>query len=274
MKVAFILRGGISKVQSRLSFPSSINSADVPFVNFLACSKSINQHIFDANPGVDFDVYLQSWNPELKEALIEIYNPRSHHFSFNSQYENEIRIRCKESLRNEPIKISNFRERIRSLTPGEYTRSNDYSGISQALAIHLGIQLVEKSVEQYDFVILYRPDLLLVKDICLNNYNSNVISVNNYDNCLGDFHWIFKPDYLLSFSRLWESTKIGNYHETHFWIKRYFDFFLKIPYEMDRIIAGKDQEVLRQIKATHISFEEARRFGVTRKEFDSYTITS
>ena len=58
-KVAFILRGAIAMSNKK-------------YVYYPAAQKSIQKHIFDCNPDYNFDTYIQSWNIDLKQELLDL----------------------------------------------------------------------------------------------------------------------------------------------------------------------------------------------------------
>lgn len=106
---------------------------------------------------------------------------------------------------------------------------------------------MEDSQLNYDLVIIYRPDILLLKDINLKNYDSQKIYVNRFLDCQGDFHFIMNITNAKIFKNLYNSLDNGNCHETHFWIKNYVTKFMNRLLIEDEIVAGIDQEVLRKI---------------------------
>ena len=50
--------------------------------------------------------------------------------------------------------------------------------LSQSLNTKFGIELIEKQNINYDYVIIYRIDLLIWKDIVLSEYDFNKIYFN------------------------------------------------------------------------------------------------
>jgi hypothetical protein len=100
----------------------------------------------------------------------------------------------------------------------------------------------------YDKVIIYRPDLILIKDLNLNKYDNDKIYVNKHGNCQGDFHFIMNSYNVKNFKYLYDSIYNGNQHKTHFWIKNYINNFMQKEVIEDDIVAGIDQEVIRKVQ--------------------------
>ena len=131
---------------------------------------------------------------------------------------------------------------------------NNFSGVSQALAIKKTIELKEEYEKEqnikYDIVILYRYDVLLWKNMILNEYESifdNDIYVNAHSDCNGDFHFVMNNNNSYEFKYLYDSIKLGNACIMHYWIKNYVLNFMKKTIIMDKIVPGKNQEVIRKI---------------------------
>jgi uncharacterized protein YfdQ (DUF2303 family) len=100
-------------------------------------------------------------------------------------------------------------------------------------------------------VILYRYDVLLWKDILLDDYNlnSNNIYVNAHSQCNGDFHFMMSNNNSIIFKDLFDSPlKNNNFHKIHHWIKKYITNICNKNLIIDKIIPGKHQETIRKIK--------------------------
>jgi hypothetical protein len=111
------------------------------------------------------------------------------------------------------------------------------------------IQLMENNQSEYDLVMIYRPDILLLKDINFKNYDPQKIYVNAHADSQGDFHFIMNVFNAKEFKNLYNSLDQGNAHRVHFWIKNYVNNFMHQQLLEDGIIAGCDQEVLRKLSA-------------------------
>jgi hypothetical protein len=149
----------------------------------------------------------------------------------------------------------------------------DFAGISQALAIKKGIELAIQSEDlnnPYDAFFIYRPDLVLFKDIHFINYRMDQITCNNFRGELGDFHFFVPRKYVEVFKNLYDSPRLGNYHDVHQWIGRYVKELMGIPYGSDDIIAGRDQEVVRKIRHSSIAYDQISTYGMTPIEWDEY----
>lgn len=222
MRVCFLLRGGISKK----NVPHQMN-----YVNFRACFNSIQKYIVDVNKNCTFDFFIHCWSKDLSLDLISLYQPKKYQFEDNNLYSNTIR-----SIQNKY----------------HLTDQQSYNQISSSLSLKKSIELMESySAENkivYDYVIIYRPDILIWKEMDLSIYSRDIIYVNKWYDAIGDFHFVMNMDHANKFKNLFDSCSEGNNKPmVHVWIKNYIVNYLKIQLEEDNIRAGFDQEVLRQL---------------------------
>lgn len=248
MKVAFCLRGAMSKVGGPFSYSNDLY-IDRPYVNYISCFESIKKHIIEVNPKHCFDFYIHSWNPDLQDKLISLYQPKKSSFENNALFNADILARCR--------------------VPG------DFGGVSQALSIQRVVNLLDVFYD-YDLVIIYRPDVILWKDMILEKYDPQTIYVNGSENPdhIGDFHMIMNLDNARQFRHLYDSTVEGNPHQSHFWTRNYVVNFMKQSLLMDDIIAGWNQEVLRKINAVvksgRIDIPQLETYGLQQEEILQY----
>lgn len=273
-KAALVLRGGVSRISGRLLNPQEVSSSNARYINFKACAKSIKQNIIEANPDFDFDVFIQSWNPDLEVELSRIYLPMVKSFESNDKYAPLLHHLTTTSLKNQPRSLKDIIGRKLKASSIEYKKT--YAGISQALAMKKGVELVINSgkLSAYEHIILFRPDVVLLGAMNLVEYKDDSVYVNNYAESMGDFHWVFRPEKISLFSDLVGSIENGNFHQQHCWIRDYFIDRCAERYVQDKILAGKDEEVMRQVKFSNISFEALRNFGVTEAEYLEYDVIS
>src|SRR5271166_2844745 len=198
MKIAICLNGAMSKIGGPFNTQNSLYNSN-PYVNYNICYNSIKRHIVDANKDCMLDFFIHSWNIDLKNDLERIYTPKISLFENNTIYNEEISKKCKD-----------------------YT---DFGGISKSLSIQKSIQLLEQYQNihniTYDVVISYRPDLILIKDMNMSNYDTTKVSVNKHGECNGDFHFIMNSANISRFKWLYRSLDQGNEYKCHFWIKNY-----------------------------------------------------
>lgn len=243
MRVALCMRGAVSK-ESGAFFTSDQLYAHSNFVDYVACYRSIQRHILQANPNCTFDIFCQSWNPELEKELTDLYHPVKALFEDNRLYNEEISAKCKNA--------------------------HDFGGISQALAFEKSIQLEkdyaqEKNVS-YDLIILYRYDILLWKDIRLENYvDPDAVYVNAHPGGNGDFHFIMTQEMAYLFMNLYHSLDYGHRYAMHQWIQEYVIHFMKKKMIMDEIVPGLYQECIRKIQDFSI-----RPGHLSLAQFESY----
>ena len=100
----------------------------------------------------------------------------------------------------------------------------------------------------YDIVIVYRYDVLLWKDIILDDYKlDDFVYVNAWDgSCNADYHFIMSNKNSHKFKYLYDSIYFyQNYHKFHYWIQNYIVNVIKCNIKEDNIIAGQHQEHMR-----------------------------
>lgn len=255
-KVAFLLRGAISKTTGALIGPDSLYSC-ANYVNYKSCYISIKKHIIDVNPDYEFDFFIQSWNKDLQIELSSIYNPVDYIFENNDDYKSNI---C------EMLKKSD-------------TDLNYYSNASQLLSIKIVCNLVEnyiiKNKKNYDIFIIYRPDLLLWKNMYLNLYDTSKIYCNNHiESNGGDFHFIMSYKNLLQFKNIYDKISYNLKPIHHKIIPEYIQTYTDTILIPDDIRAGFDQEVIRKlnsIKTRAPNFiQKLTEYGLSENEIDSY----
>lgn len=286
-KVALIFRGGISRESGRLLGSNSVSEGESKYVNFLACANSVKKNIIQENADFEFDVFFQSWNPDLKSKIQDIYNPLATNFENNSNFTDLITRLSFESQENaknvsQSKSPSAFNALAKALRLSNLLKipshnlvenfNETFAGISSALAVQKSIELFEANanVEEYKFAVLYRPDVVLLKPLNLQNYNPSKIYCNHFADRMGDFHWITSPQNLYHFKDLLPSIHQGNYYILHKWIRDYFDSQTQVEYVSDDLHAGKDEEVLRKAKVSGIPLGMLQEFGVTEEQYSRY----
>jgi hypothetical protein len=253
-KIALCLRGAIAKTSGIFLTANSLYR-EGNYINFKACYNSIVKHMIEPNKDCSFDTFIHSWNTDLQQDLCDLYHPKKFLFENNSVYNEEIS------------------KKILKLT--------DFSGLSFALSIKKAIQLSEEYQQEnnfkYDLVIIYRPDLILFKDINMTDYDVQKIysNGNSGEDPQGDFHFIMNPEFANQFKGLYDSNEKGNPHKAHFWIKNYINNYMHQELIADNIIAGTHQEVLRKIYvimvlSNKISMEKLLEYGLTESEILQY----
>jgi hypothetical protein len=261
MKCAICLRGAISKVTHRFMHPGELYNPG-EYVNYIAVYNSIVKHIVNANPDVQFDFFIQCWNVDLEEDLVKLYNPKGTLFEDNNIYRDEILLSLQKT--NRPIQ--------------------DFGTTSQLLAISKSIKLLKDYTEvnncTYNYVICYRPDVLLWKDMDLTTYDHNKIYVNAHPNAVGDFHFVMNLENAYEFSKIYDTTFYNNpvtNSYLHGKIKLYVQLFMHKELCIDGIVPGKDQEVLRKLKKAIIEkghkMDFFYEYGLTEGEIEMYTLS-
>lgn len=248
IKVALCIRGAVSRIGGASTKRGEIYRSDKGYVNYRAVAKSVEEHILKPNDHMEIDAFVHSWNRDLAADLEYLYRPVASLFEDNEMYADEILARCREP--------------------------KDFSGVSHALSCRRAIQLKEQYERDrgvhYDLVVLYRPDVLLWKDMQLDLYDvSQGVFVNEHPGGNGDFHFVMSSEDASLFKGLYDSPLQGNPQAMHGWIKNYVEKYMKCRVIVDGIVPGRDQEVLRPdkmrgdpIKIHKVGLETLSRYGV------------
>lgn len=247
-RVAFLIKGGVSR-RSGSTLATGTLYDNSPYVNYHATKRSIEQHIIAANPRYRFDFFLHGWNTDLEEQLVDLYQPKKSLFEDNNQYREII------TKKIQTTDTASFRQ------------------ASQFLSLRRGCSLIDST---YDLIIVYRFDLLLWKDINLDNYDPDALTVNNYEDCRGDFHIVTGFQNLLHLSLIYESIGSSNPPIGHEIIRTYARRITGIGIQVDDIVAGDNQEVTRKLRAIYeqgrIQSPILEKFGLTVDDILSYTV--
>jgi len=246
MKVAILLRGAISRKQGRFINTSDLCTGKNNYINFRACYNSIKKYILEPNSEkYIFNFFIHSWNPDLREELLELYNPVYSNFEYNTKYTEKI---------NKIIKSG-----------------DTFSTISTAISIEKGIELIEDSGEIYDYVIIYRPDVILWKPMILDRYNvSDTVYLNS--SAHSDFHFVMNYENMKKFKSLYEYLKIDAKMNACIYNFMAATFDKVSP---DDIKEGVHQEVLRKLYEysylpRHITEQTISELGLYMDEIKSY----
>lgn len=259
-KVAICMRGGVARHTGsyfnpgyRLKPGSLYDNSENPYVNVKVVFNSIKKHILNANPTYDFDFFLQCWNPDLQDLLVNLYQPKKYLFEDNNLYRDEINSKCDHPLQ--------------------------FGMISQSLSISKSIKLKETYEEEvgstYDIIIIYRYDVLLFKDIILDNYHlgkyvySNLVSrwysFLPYKSPVGDFHFIMTNKNSRRFKKIysWITTNKSYLSITpHGYLDNFISSIGLISKPDDIIGDGYHQDALRKFHVSRLKSLP----GITKKD--------
>ena len=261
-KVAICLRGAVSKLFRNLTDLKQLYNNEGNYVNYTACYKSITRHIVEANAEeYEVDFFTHCWNEDLKDSIINLYQPKRHLFESNGPYIEEIK--------------------QKGVVDTEFSNASQALSMKQALILKEEYEAMQGVT--YDIVILYRYDVLLWKDICLKTYDrldNGTIYVNGdqesgVGGCNGDFHFIMSNTMSYKFKYLYNSLDHSNECLQHCWMKRYITEYLRTEILADDILPGKYQEVLRKMRIFslwpgHIQLDMLYSYGFTLEELDCY----
>lgn len=250
-RAALCLRGAISKKSKRCDQAGEIYTDTSDYVKYTSVYTSIMRHIVLANPDYDIDIFIHCWNVELEKDLVSLYKPAKYLFEDNNAYADEIRSHC--------------------VVP------KDFGGISQSLSIRKVLDLQkdysDKEHINYDIIILFRPDVLIWRDMIFSKYDLDYFYTDGHENNNGDVFFVMSPEHAILFKDLYLSLKYGNKHAQHAWIKEYIIRYCNMLVRGDTLLPGKDYEVLRHIYQTslmhsHITYDTLREYDILPSDIE------
>lgn len=255
MNVAILFRGGISKKFGNYALRGSIDSKS-DFVNYDCAYNSFKKHILDVNKEHNIDIFIHTWHPELQDDLVKLYNPKKILVEENDLYADEITNKV------------NFSE----------ASDIAFAVVSQALSMkkvsNLVIEYSEENQINYDLVLIYRLDVLLVVDLIFNNYNSFYVTCNNWEDCLGEFHFVMNYQNMIQFCKVYDFFSPKLKPICHFYFKNYVRNYMGRKYVQDNIRSGIFQECVRKatslVSHKYIKPEDLTQYGVTYEELLTY----
>ena len=234
-KCAICLRGCIDKIKS--GHFSNIDKIykEGKYINIDSIFNSIKMHIINCNTEYDFDFFIHCWNPDIKDKLCNLYNPKD--YIFESQLP--------------------YKKVVKSAMDGQKL------GVSKSLNIM--IKFSERNNIKYDKVIVYRPDVILYKNMNLNFYRNDKIYCNH--SVREDFHFI------MNFNNAKKFKDVSKYKLSFY---NFTKKIMKNPLNADNIKCGIHQEVLRKIKFACIDRHNIDRtifykYGLEDEEIDLMT---
>ena len=255
-RVAFLIKGAVSKVTGKFDLPGQLYRAG-NYINYVAAFNSVVKHFVEPNPQYSFDFFIHSWNPDLQEQLNDLYKPVAYKFEDNNTYKDIIISKLDESG----------------------VSQSSFAIASHSLSIKIGCELIDDWVKthgiNYDLIILYRPDILIWKNVILDEYDSNCITLNNYQDYRGDFHFIMNYQNMLLFKDAWHSISANNPPLEHKLFPKYIQEIIRVPVRNDKIVAGEDQAPIRYIHTSMIAsgklkISDILHYGFTEEELNSY----
>ena len=239
-RAALVLSGAVCHMAdgifSKLSDSSLILENKTGYCDISVVSNSIKRHVFRANePRFDFDVFLFSWNVDLAQDLTALYEPNR---SLFMQFPRQIFVNL--SLHYD-------------IPPNELSR---HYAIQQSLKMCQAAE--ELNGKTYSIIVLMRLDVLLFKDVILDNYNPNEI----YNNCgasgNADFHFIMNSSNARQFSKLYDYLSHPMLQpltkRTHLGLHRKFAsiFMNNLTLTPDDLCPPQDLEVYRKVDALRL----------------------
>jgi len=231
LRVALCMRGGIASHEG-------LNGSEKNYVDYKKCYRSILKYIIEPNSdNYEFDFFCHCWSTELESEINNLYSPKMKLFEDNKIYYNDIN------------KVA------QNVSPSVEAKDNyeNFRVASAALSIKKSIELKEQyesdSNIKYDIVILYRYDVLLWKNMNLQNNNDldNNIYVDGHSESNGEFYWIMNNIMANTFKNLFNSAELGNNPRAHYWVKNYVINYIKKNIVMDNIIPASHIETFSKI---------------------------
>tara|TARA_Y100000385_G_C13100158_1_gene644010 strand:- start:3021 stop:4133 length:1113 start_codon:yes stop_codon:yes gene_type:complete len=244
-RVALCFRGAMDKIRSGhySKRVCDIYETDSPYVPFETVQISLTKHLFDINPDYEFDMFIHCWNEDIESKMEQLYHPKRTLYENNKDYENNIK--------------NNI--------------SKNFAYTSQQLSICKSFKLMQEYAEEhnveYDYVISYRPDGLLYKDLHLEKYENDNVYVNS--DIHEDFHFIMSYKNAINFKKIYGSKNT---------FPQFVYSKMKKKFIPDDIKCGIDQEILRKIKSSCVdkgyrTKEFFHQYGLTNEQIDILTHT-
>lgn len=269
---ALVLRGGVSPIDRQYR---SIRRQPLGIekVSISAVRESLRRNLQECNPDWNFDFFLFSWDLDLEPEFKRLYDLKKYQFEANSKYRSAIWYLVMRNFINALVfDIAAFLRKVGNV---KAALAQDFSGVSQSISIAKAVALVEGELSSgnsdYDLVVLVRPDVILLEEVDLDNYDPMATTCNAYKDRQGDFRWVLGAQFLVHFRNLPDHFRQRGVHQPHSWIRDYFDS-KRLPYKMDLIRAGIGEEVLRKTRGNGIAFTELEKFGLLESEFTRYPI--
>lgn len=252
MRIAILFRGAMSKVGGKIHKVEDTDRQD-EYVNFDCVKNSIQKHIIDCNASDEFDIFIHSWNEDLKDDLIKLYSPKKYIFESNEIY---------TSLIINKLRYCNVNYEW-------------FAQVSQLLSLYRVCLMLNDTPVDYDKIIIYRPDLFLWKDMKMQNYDvTSKVYVNNFAYGKGDFHFVMNHENAIKFGKMFDHISPNLQPLQHEYINKYVQNILKAELIEDNIVAGEDQEIVRKlnniVQAGIISENRLNEYGITLKEIETY----
>ena len=124
-------------------------------VDFVACAKTFNKHIFRHN---DTDIFIHSWSKEYEQDILNVYKPKAHI----------------------------IQPQIKFKTISKGTRGNNEFRLqsrwySNQEVIRLKAQYEKANKMRYDCVMLCRFDVLMFSDFILDQYDQRFFWASNWN---------------------------------------------------------------------------------------------
>lgn len=269
-QVLVLLRGGVSPIARQYPSIRKIKTKQ-DRVSLEVVVESIRKHLIQTNPDYNFTFGIHSWDGDLSFRFLESYKPAFSQFEENERYRKKIAFLMLRSWMNAALNLD-IRAISRIVRNPKAALAQDFSGISQAMSIQMVSRLALSSVEvsKFNWIIILRPDVVILSDIFLSRYDPGAITCNHHLDRCGDFRWIFSPEKLDFFANL--TLGILRHRQVHFphtWIRDYAHVTGR-KYEQDSLVAGKDEEVLRKTASSGIAFTLLRPYGLKKEEYRRY----
>lgn len=247
-RVAILFRGGVSSKNGKINLTNFNDN----YVNFKCVYNSIKKHIIDVNSDYEFDFFIHSWSYQLKDELNKLYNPVVSNYEDNLLY---------HSMINDKLILCNS---------GKNLFSSASEALSYSKTSKLFLEYSEINSINYDFVIIYRPDVLIWKDLILSEYCEDVIYCNSFLDDNGGFHFVFDPKKIYGFIDIFDGLSKFNPPYPHFFIKNHLMSKHNFKVMNDNIVAGQHQEVVRKLNLLEIDKEFLTEYGITLDEVKTY----
>jgi hypothetical protein len=258
-RVAICLKGAMSKKTGNLHTKHRFDEyrQNKNYCDYKSVHNCFLEHIIKPNrANYDIDVFLHSWNPDLENQLKNLYKPVSSLLEDNNLYSEDLEKKLKE------------------VYPDETGLSSDkYAFASSSLSVKKSLQLKDDYEHEnnfkYDIVLIYRPDVILLKDINFDKYDvhGNVIYCNHTwinphipMSAQGEYYWIMSSETSKAFKSIYEAKYEAKFicHQGIYYFMR---DVLHAEHRNDDVMHGVDITAARTEMITGIGSANLKKYG-------------
>lgn len=207
-KTALILIGGVSHLQGK---GRDTYNMSTPFTPIRITGNALMKNIVGQNPNMD--VIVHNWAYPLEKEFRKVFKPVQ-------------------------AKFQDFRELMPKFL--EEAGGGNMNQISWSYSIKQAVNLMlaeeNKTGTKYDAVIFFRPDVMLLKEMSIDEIlkDHRKVYVENYHCGRSDIHFVMSRNNAVKFGKLYNWAK-GRSTKAHQWVMQYINEGMKTYQARDSI---------------------------------------